>query len=96
MTPDYSSKMLKAFLQVQVRFENRIAYRPGRDSIRIEMERIRRGAGVTEEEFKRVRHGWNVSAEIRTRVWAALGVYPGLSGWILTDDGGQMLIGGAA
>jgi hypothetical protein len=95
MQPDYSVKMLKRFLNVQVHFENRIAYRPGRDSIRIEKQKLQRDSGVTEEEFKRVCHGWPVTAEVRTRLWAALGVFPALNGWVLTDDGGQSRIGGA-
>jgi hypothetical protein len=93
MQPDFSVKMLKSFLDIRVHFENRIAYQPGRDSIRIEKQKLQRDAGVTEADFKRVCHGWPVTAEVRTRLWAALGVFPGVSGWVLTDDGGQTRTG---
>lgn len=91
--PDYSAEMLQAFLFVQVRFENRISYKPGADSIRIERDRIRAAAGVTRGEFWEAWRGKPVSAEVRTRIWAALGVFPGLQGWLLTDDGGQVRAG---
>jgi hypothetical protein len=96
MQPDYSSEMLQAFLHIRVDFTNRTSFSPGYDTIKAERHVLAKTAGVTKDQIWRAWQGKPVNAAVRTRLWAALGVYPADFGVVLTDDGGQMSIGGGA
>jgi hypothetical protein len=97
--PDYSPKMLRLFLHARVRHAgSQAAIIDPRNRLsgeKAEKRRIRKVAGVTNVEFDMAWMGRKMLAAGRTRLWAALGQHPGDFGVLLTDDGGQSLIGGA-
>lgn len=91
--PDYSPKMLRLFLHARVRFAGAeaalIEPRNRASGESAEKRRIRKAAKVTNNEFHMAWMGWLLSADDRTRLWAALGVYPEKFGVVLEDRGGQ-------
>lgn len=92
--PDYSPKMLRLFLHARVRFAGAeaAAFEPRNRASgeRAEKRRLRKAAKVTNNEFHMAWMGWLLSAADRTRLWAALGVYPADFGVVLENLGKQM------
>lgn len=87
--PDFSPAMLKAFLRMRVRHAVATAFADTRNAERVEKTRIRKTAGVTNNEFDFAWNGRLIRAAPREKLWAALGIMPGAIGIVLTDDGGQ-------
>ncbi|MBX5015929.1 hypothetical protein [Rhizobium lentis] len=97
MTPDFSPAMLKRFLRARVGIEayGRIfaapaGFAPKLEDIEAEEKRrLRKSAGITEEQFDLAWSGRGISLEPRQRLWKALGVDPAACGVRLLDQGKQ-------
>lgn len=88
--PDYSPEMLSSFLRIRVAYANLTAFKPGRDTVKAERALLARAAGVSRADFWVAWQGNALDSALRTRLWAALGVYPADFGVVLDDDGGQV------
>jgi hypothetical protein len=91
--PDYSPKMLRLFLHARVRFAGAEAalFEPSNriSGERAEKRRLRKAARVTNVEFEMAWMGRLLSPGDRTRLWAALGVFPADFGVVLEELGRQ-------
>lgn len=91
MNPDFSSAMLKGFLQVRVAYRSLTSDAPGLLSERAERARIRDQAQVSDDEFNRAWRGWPIGVMARVRLWAALSIVPSEFGVMLTERGQERM-----
>lgn len=87
--PEFSPAMLRLFLHARCRAAH--AERPARCgygvSARLEKDRLRRLAGVTDNDMHMAWMGRLPTPEKRVRIWAVLGHFPTDFGIMLTHGG---------
>lgn len=92
MTPDFSPKMLAMFLEgrVQIRVaEFAVSRKAAKRYMRQDLAHI---TGLDESAISLAMAGQLKAKEPRTKIWAALEIYPAFYRVLLTDDGGQEVI----
>lgn len=92
--PDYSPAMLRLFLDGRLaRLVGDTGLSRARATSKLASD-LARAAGTTRAAVRLAMSGRANGAALRTRLWAALGVFPVDHRILLTDDGGQ--VAGAA